>query len=460
VAGCHRIDSFYYSCLDGTTGIVRLKEPLFYPVIPHRLTNPEEQGLETLLYFRKNQQLLSEIQPRVNAILTGKKDVAPVFPLLDLTVTKTYDISHPSVKLQNAPMEEVIATSSYSLSKAIPGQFIQSPEPQQIADITRSVLFVQVQGAIQRRDALILTEKRRDILNALEAFSRDAILSIVQLLASSSFDEALEVGHTYLVLLEANKKLDKFLDVGYFLLYPTIYDDPELPFRPLSQIDHSVRSRLRSILKEGSRLLGEILDYQAVLATAMVDQGNASVKMFEKLKRHDSFVSMFLCRVYLSLALSLGHWASSIIFAAQVAKDTDGFPFKTLLFDWLENEVRDRFIEFAGVICAEHFVPASWIRVVSEVIVVATHAQPLPPVFEQRLSTLIECAKDRLQRLLTKGESDRLMQQPPAKVALQIKGTIESFGKLLAQKGIRGGKVNEIMSIIGNAASAAPAMSS
>jgi hypothetical protein len=293
-------------------------------------------------------------------------------------------------------------------------------------------------------------------LNALESFSRDAILSIVQVLASSSFDEALEVGHTYLVLLEANKKLDKFLDVGYFLLYPTIYDDPEVPFRPLSQVEHSVRSRLRSILKEGSRLLGEILDYQAVLATAMVDQGNASVKIFEKLRKHDSFVSMFLCRVYLSLAVSLEHWSSSIIFAAQVAKDTDGFPFKTLLFDWLENDVKDRFIEFAGKIGSGHTDRASWIKAVSEVIVVAAHTQQLPPIFEKKLSELIKMTSDTLTSLLTKGDSMKFTQEPPGKLALSIKASIESYGKVLSQKGIRGSQVNPIMSMINNAVSAAP----
>jgi hypothetical protein len=117
-----------------------------------------------------------------------------------------------------------------------------------------SLPFAQVCGGIQRRDPDILTEKRRA-----------TIPSIVQVIARSSFDEAMVVEHRHLRLLESNKKLCRFLDIMYFLLC----DDPDQTFR--SMIEHSAQSRLRSIFKERNRLLGEILDYQAVLATGMVE---------------------------------------------------------------------------------------------------------------------------------------------------------------------------------------------
>jgi len=68
-----------------------------------------------------------------------------------------------------------------------------------------------------------------------------------------------------------NKKLDKFLDIGYFLLYPTIYDDPEKPFQVLNQVEPNVRTALRTMLNNGPKILAEIKDYVGILATASND---------------------------------------------------------------------------------------------------------------------------------------------------------------------------------------------
>jgi hypothetical protein len=59
-----------------------------------------------------------------------------------------------------------------------------------------------------------------------------------QVIARSSFDEATAVGHAHLRLLESNKKLRRFLDVGYFLLCA----DPDQPF--WSMVEHNAQSRM------------------------------------------------------------------------------------------------------------------------------------------------------------------------------------------------------------------------
>ena len=455
VAGCHRTDSFYYSCANGSSGVVKLKKPLFEPVIPHKMETEEGREMERLLYFKKMQQLLAKILPKVTDRLAKKtEDVSTIFPMLDLTVSKPFDLSH--AKLASEPLEDIIWTHSYFLSTAILPQFVQSPEPQQLSDAKRGLLFAQVMHGIQKRDAEILTSKKRDIVAALEAFSRDMILSIVQVMASSAFDEALEVGHSYLELLEANKKMDKFMDVGYFLLYPTIYDDPTQPFRPLSQYEamSNARTRLKSVLKQGKRTLQEILDYQTVLATAMNDRERSATQMFETLKKHESFLSMFLCRTYLSLCLSLAQWSTGIIFATQVAKDTEGFPFKQVLFDWLEKDVMPRFFDsISNIILSEKIDPASYLNALSEVIIVASQAQTLPQVFEDKLQEFMEQIRKILDNMLGKGESMTLLGLPPAKLALAIRSSIDSHGRSMIQQGKSGRNVNLIITIINNAIS-------
>jgi WD40 repeat protein len=449
VAGCHRIDSFYYSCINGATGMYQLTEALFEPVIPYRLQG-EDREYEKLLYFRKSQQLLAKVVPRVNAIIQEKSDIAPSFPLITMALSKPSELSHPQVQLQNAPIEEVISNYSYFMSKAIPQQLIQSPEPQQIPEALRALLMAQVQSGIQHRDAEILIEKKREVMNILECFSRDVILSIVQVIASSSFNEALEIGQSYLDRLHSNKKLDKFLDVGYFLLYPTIYDDPSRAFRPLSQIDPNARTRLRSVLSQAPKLFAELADYRPVIATAMNDQDSASTKMFERLKKHDSFISMFLCRVFLSLSLSLGHWHNCIVTASQVAKDVEGFPFKKVLFDWLETVVLDRFYNgVSAVLLADHVDPASYIAALTEVIIVAWHAQQLPDEFERRLDELRGFVENVLIKYIGERQSLSKLNLPPQKLAFAIRESIErQQGKVLPQQGVQGRNINRIMSTI------------
>ena len=456
VAGCHRTDSVYYSCMDGTTGMAKMNEVLFDDVIPHKLKEEDERVAETLLYQRKNAKLLNKILPKVSKILTERSNVEPIFPLLDLTIQRPFDLAQNKFD-NNTTMKELIEYYSYFLTQAIPTQLMQQPEPNQLADATRFLLFGRVMGAIQKNDADTLLYDKRSILSTLEAFSREDILSISMVLASSTFDEALDVGSNYLGLLIRNKKLDKFLDIGYFLMYPTIYDDPVKPFQVLNQVEHNVRTALRTMLNNGPKILAEIKDYVGILATASNDKDNSMSRIYETLKRHDRFLSMFLCRTFLSAALSLQQWSSCIIMASQAAKDTVGFPFHDIMFDWLDNEVRERFyLAIVETLNSKNTAPASYINAISEVILVASQAQELPKQFEDTLDSLIKLVHDILNNLLKGGSAVKISTANVTSLAIAIKRSVETPGRSVIQQGWRTRSVNTLITLITNVISTAP----
>lgn len=456
VPGCHRTDSVYYSCFDGTTGMAKMNEVLFDDVIPHKLKDSDDRIAETLLYQRKNQKLLNKILPKVSKILTERSNVEPIFPLLDLTITRPYDLAQNKFD-NNTPMKELIDFYSYFLTQAIPTQLMQQPEPNQLADATRFLLFGKVIGSIQKNDADTLIYEKRNILSTLEAFSREDILSISMVLASSTFDEALEVGNSYLDLLIRNKKLDKFLDIGYFLMFPTIYDDPVKSFQVLNQVEHNVRTALRTMLNNGPKVLAEIRDYIGILATASNDKENSMSRIYETLKKHDRFLSMFLCRTFLSAALSLQQWSSCIITAAQAAKDTVGFPFHDIMFNWLDNEVRERFyLAIVETLNSKNTAPASYINAISEVILVASQAQELPKQFEDMLDSLINLVHDILNNLLKGGSAVKISTANVTSLAIAIKRSVETPGRSVIQQGLRTRSVNTLMTLITNVISTAP----
>ncbi|OHT12266.1 hypothetical protein TRFO_17938 [Tritrichomonas foetus] len=457
VAGCHRPDSFYYSCIDGSTGICRLKEELFEEVIPHRLTDPEDREAERLQYFRNNYQLLKLTLKKVKRIIDARTNVEPVFPLIDLSSQSVFDLSVNKPSLAQTPLKEVIAFFSYNLSNAIPQQFMQAPDPLQLSDAYRNKLFAKVIGSIQKNDAETLMLEKRSILTTLEAFPRYDILAITQVLAASFFDEALEIGSNYLDLLIRNKKLDKFLDIGYFLLFPTIYDDENKDFQLLSQVEHNVRTQLRTMLNNGTKILDEIRDYQAVLATASNDKDTSTRRLFDTLRKHDRFLSMFLCRTYLSITLSLGQWSACIITASQAAKDTNGFPFHDTLFNWLDTEVRQKFSEaILEKVQAKRTDPATFINAIAEVILIATHAQELPKDFEDSVNNLTEVIHGILKNILTNEDTVKMFNASPLSIALAIKQIIDKNGRSTSHQGSRTKNLNKVMTLITNVVSSAP----
>ncbi|KAH0785099.1 WD-40 repeat-containing protein [Histomonas meleagridis] len=448
VSGCNRIDSFYFSCVDGSTGVCKLKEKFFEPVIPHRLDSSFGRECEKLLYFRQNQQLFTAIIQDVHGVLERKDDVTSSFPLLELTTNKNFDLSHG---FSDTPIEEVISFFSYFLSSAVPNSLIQAPESSQLSDVKRFTLFAKVLSGIQKNDATILRSQKRNILAALDAFSREDVLNIVMVLASSSFEDALEVGNTYLHLLIRNKKLDKFLDVGYFLLYPTIFDDPKESFKVLSKIDHNARTRLRSNLNNGQKITQEITDYVAILSTAANDEENSFQTMFDTLKKHDSFLSMFLFRTYLDVCLYLQQWSNCFILATQTAKFVDGFPMKDIIYNWLDNEFDKRFSHnISSVLTSDSIDPASYIRAISEVIVISAYVQDSTEICTNTINSFLKIINDILKRLLEDGGSQKSLKLPPAKLALAIKASIDKYERAMPQQSKQNKLLSATMTLITN----------
>ena len=457
-AGYHRPDSFYFSCANGTTGICRFKEKMYNKVIPHKLKSPDDRTAEKLQYFRKYQQLLEAILPRVQTVLSEKSDVKPIFPLLDLVNSKPFDIEKN--KLSTSPLNEIIEFYSYYPSTGIPPQFMQATEHTQLSNAFRFQIFGNVIGSIQNNDAETLMVEKRNIMAIIEAFSREDILSITKVLASASFEEALEVGATYLSLLISNKKLDKFLDIGYFLLFPTIFDDPTKEFQVLAKVEHNVRTQLRVMLNNGPKVLEEINAYHTTLATATNDREESIQFIFNSLKKLDRFLSMFLCRSFLSIALSLGQWSHCIIMASQIAKDTIGFPMHDIIYEWLENAVREKFsVAIVETLQSKSTDPASYINAISEVILIGLHAQELPKSFEETMDQLIILIRDILQNLLKDEGSIKVSKASPVALALAIKQSVDSFGRAAAHQGGRSKTVMSLMTLITNVISAAPSSS-
>ena len=340
---------------------------------------------------------------------------------------------------------------------------IQAPESSQLSDAKRFTLFVKVLGGIQKHDASILRGEKRNILATLESFSREDILNIVMVLASASFEDALEVGNSYLRLLIKNKKLDKFLDVGYFLLYPTIFDDPTKEFQVLSKIDHNARTRLRTSLNNGQKITQEITDYVAILSTAANDEPNSIQTMYETLKKHDLFLSMFLFRTYISICLYSCQWSNCFLFATQTAKFVDGFPLKDIIYNWLEKEFNKRFSDGISYVLDEKNINpencARVIKAISEVIVISSHAEDLPESCANVIDENLKLVKRILKKLFNEGGAQSLLERSPLKIALAIRTSIDLSDRSLPQQLKQNKKLSSIMTLMTNIINQSPPIS-
>jgi len=451
VSGCHLVDSLHYSCADGATGFVEFKEEFFDPIIPHHLSGEIEKEAESLVYFHRNHVLYSKILPKINSILEKKEDVSPIYPLLELASLHHSDLS--TAKLSNSPLSEVIDYYSYYYSNGIPSQFVQNPELQQLSDAKRALLFAKVIGGIQKFDAKTLSIEKRNILTALDAFSREQILGIVQVLATSSFEEALEIGDAYLDLVTRNKKNEKFLDVGYFLLYPTVYDDPMQKFIPYSEKGVDEKTRLKPIFDNTQKIKTELHDLNAILATGANDMDDAPATMFKTLSAYDSFVSLFLLRNFLSTSFTLSKWSKCIVRASAVAKELSSFPVRKYLFDWLENVVMESFSTHIGsILAAEKVDPMKYTSAIAEIIVIGTQAEELPAPFEIMITEYILKVKSVLDKFITQKESIRVIGLNPSAFAKKITDSMDNPRVLMSQKNsTRCRSAYEIAKIISNA---------
>ncbi|EAX91610.1 hypothetical protein TVAG_385620 [Trichomonas vaginalis G3] len=454
VAGYHRADSFYYSCSDGVTGVYELRPKLFRPVIPHRLTTTEDQEAEELSYFRRNQLLLSKILPKINRVFEKKEDVTPIFPLLDLAKSVPFDLEN--VGMSQSPLADIISHYSYYTSNAIPMQLQQIPEPQQLSDAGRANLFAKVIGSIQKKDPATLMVEKRNIILVLDAFSREQILGIVQVISLSSFEDALEVGGAYLELVTTTNKADKFLDVGYFLLYPTVYDDPTQKFIPYTEKSVDEKTRLKPIFDNTSKIKQELADLQAIIATAAND-AKISNDMYKTLQRYDSFVSLFLCRTYLSLMLSMQQWSFCIIRAASIAKELAAFPIKKVLFDWIEAEVTPRFFPtVARKIADEKITDVQYAVTIAEIIVIGIGADEITPTFEENITKLIGIVKNSLEKVINGHECVKIFGKNSFEIASMIQKRIDELKHFSSTKTFqRCRSAQSLATLIANAANKA-----
>lgn len=433
VSGYHRADSFYFSCSDGATGVCELRPKLFRPVIPHRLTTPEDQEAEELSYFRRNQLLLSKILPKINKVFEKKEDVTPIFPLLDLIKSVPFDLEN--VGMSQSSLADIIAHYSYYASTAIPMQLQQIPEPQQLSDAGRANLFAKVIGSIQKKDPATLIVEKRNIIIVLDAFSREQILGIVQVISLSSFEDALEVGGAYLELVTQTNKADKFLDVGYFLLYPTVYDDPSQKFVPYTEKGVDEKTRLKPIFDNTAKIKQELRDLHAIIATAENDIKTSPSDMYKTLQNYDNFVSLFLCRVYLSLMLSMQQWSFCIIRAASIAKELSAFPIKKTIFDWIESEVTPRFFPtVARKITDEKITDVQYANTIAEIIVIGIGAEEITQAFEDKITKLIVIVKNSLDRVIKDHECQKIFQKTPYEIATMIQKRIDELKHFSSQK--------------------------
>lgn len=277
---------------------------------------------------------------------------------------------------------------------------MQAPETNQLADAKRFKLFGKVIGSILNNDAETLMFEKRNILSTLDAFTREDVLAIVQVLASSAFDEALEVGANYVELLlhgERNKQ-EKGLDIEYFLLYPTIYDDPTKPFEVLNKVEHNLRSTLRTLLNNGPKILSEIRDYIAILACASNNTEQSASRIYDVLSKHERFLSMFLLRTYLNASLSDWKFSSCIIMASQAAKDTVGYPLHDSLFTYLNDTVRGMVSDKINEALDNQIFP---LPVISQVLAITMQAQELPPEFEELIKQLGEKILKKIEKFFS-----------------------------------------------------------
>jgi len=140
-----------------------------------------------------------------------------------------------------------------------------------------------------------------------------------------------------------------------------------------------------------------------------------------------------------------------------VAKDVQGFPFHDILFEWLEKDVMLVFSQtLSSKLTAEKIDPASYIGAISEVIITASHSQELPKPFEDCLKSLLDLIQKIVEKLLERGESQKLMGYAPQILAKAIKSQIDEGGKSMPQQGSYSSSVNKILGIINNVISASP----
>ena len=454
VAGFHRTDSFYYSCSDGRTGVVELRPELFKPIIPHRLKTEEDQEAEELLYFKRNQLLLAKILPKINSVFEKKEDVTPIFPLLDLARSVPYDLNQ--AKLNNATMKEIIAHYSYFNSLAIPTQLIQSPEPQQMTDAYRTALFAKVIGGIQKKDYQALIVEKRNLINILDAFQREQILGIVQTIALASFEEAIEVGMSYLERLVQINKVEKFFDVGYFLFYPTIYDDPAQKFVPYSQKGVDEKTRYKPIFDNTRKIQDELKDLQFIIATASNDLKNSQQDIFKKLQKYDSFVSLYLTRCFLSAAFALQHWATCIIRAASIQKEFSAFPIKKVILDWIDNEVVPGFIaSISKRILDPKTTDFAYTSAIADVIVIGIGSEELSPLFESKYVEVFRYVKESAEKVIGNPETcKKMFGKSASEIAQMVQKRISEIKIASSQKSFaRCRNAHSLEAIINNIAS-------
>lgn len=291
-------------------------------------------------------------------------------------------------------------------------------------------------------------KKKNRIISTLSSFKRDVILDIIKVYASWEFDVALQVGESYLIhVINSNAfAKNKFIDVGYFLLFPTIFDDHSADFVPINDIDHNSRTRLRTVLNNQKELKTELQCYQTVLATLANDQEGTSESIFEVLKTRETFISLFLLHTYLNVCLRLCKWSNCIVTASVLAKDTDGFQTKTFLWNWLDDEILPRFTEWlAPVMMLKKFEVALYVNAIAELVVISQFSQELPTSFESNLVSVIQLIHDSsLKPILTNPETQKGLNFTPADLVQAIKIAIE---KLTTQLKIRGNHTRKVVSI-------------